>query len=147
MDKGLKILLLSVLLATPISCGNDDDVDCTTALPPPNWFELGFFDTSGQPLIGTVYLQDEFRVFNDNSEIFLSPVPFGNPNRLQVRYEDFDSNLDYYIELTAQDVDTLRFIFESTQGPCFLINDLQQVIYNGESLEIGNSNLVELIKE
>ncbi len=76
MKKGYKFLFFFTLIVSLLSCGNDD-VDCTNAFPTPDWFELGFFDSQGQPLIGSVYLQDEFRVFNSNNEIFLSPIPFG----------------------------------------------------------------------
>ena len=145
MKKGYKFLFFFTLIVSLLSCGNDD-VDCTNAFPTPDWFELGFFDSQGQPLIGSVYLQDEFRVFNSNNEIFLSPIPFGDSTRLQVRFNDFTSNLDYYIELTPIDIDTLRFVYETTQGPCFLNYNLQQVVFNGETIPIQNSNRVDLIK-
>lgn len=145
MKKSYKILFFFSFIVTLLACDNNDDVDCTNVFPAPNWFELGFFDSQGQPLIGSVYQQDEFRVFNSNNEVFLSPI-FDDPTRLQVRFNDFTSNLDYYIELTAIDIDTLRFVYETTQGPCFLNYNLQQVVFNEETIPIQNSDRVDLIK-
>lgn len=145
MKKGCKILSFFISFVFLMSCGSDD-VNCTNALPGPNWFELGFFDAQGQPLIGSVYQQQEFRIFNSNSEAFISPMSFGDPTRLLVRFPDFVSNTQYFIELNAVDTDTLNFIFDTMQGPCFLNYNLQQVIYNGETVEVQNSNRVDLIK-
>ena len=145
MKKNYKILFLFSIIVSLLACDNNDDVDCSTVFPAPNWFELGFFDSQGRPLIGTVYQQDKFRVFNANNEIFLLPI-IDDPTRLQVLFNEFTSNLDYYIELTAIDIDTLRFVYETKQGPCFLNYDLQQVVFNGETIPIQNSNRVDLIK-
>jgi len=142
----IKNVILLVTFITFLSCDNNDDVDCTNAIPAPNWFELGFFDSQGQPLIGNVYQQDVFRIFNSNSETFISPTEW-DPHRLQIYFPDFVSDTQYYIELTTVDIDTLNFIFETTQGPCFLQYNLEQVIYNGETIEVeNNSNSVDLIK-
>ena len=148
MRRGLYNILIMCIAALLFSCGNNDDEDnCTTALPAPEWFELGFFNSLGEPLVGTVYPQEEFRVFNSNSEVFVSPVPFGDPTRLQMRFLDFDSDVNYFIELTATDTDTLNFTYDVRQGPCFLNYDLTQVIYNGQTIQLSNSNRVDLIKE
>lgn len=147
MKTGMPLSFSILFILFIASCGrNTDDVDCTNALPEPNWFEIGFVNTEGEPLIGTVYLQDEFRLFNNNSEIMISPVPFGNPNRLQVGYDDIVSDVDYFIELTETDNDTLRFIYSSSMGPCFINYDLQEIIYNGDSYLITSSAQIDLIK-
>lgn len=146
MKKDYKILFFFSFIVLLLACENNDDVDCTNVIPAPNWFELGFFDSQGLPMIGNVYQQDEFRIFNSNSENFISPTAFGDPTRLQVFFPDFVTNTKYYIELTAVDIDTLNFIFETKQDPCFLNYDLKQVIYNGEINEVQNTNRVDLIK-
>ena len=146
MNKSFKIVTLSVIALLLMTCGNDDEIDCSLILPEPNWFEIGFFDLQGQPLIGTVYTQSEFRIFNDNSETFLTSVPTGDPTRLQIFYDFFESDIDYYIELSAVDTDTLRFIYQSTLKPCSIDYDLESVIYNGESVTPVNPRLVNLIK-
>ncbi|MBT8306852.1 MAG: hypothetical protein KJN85_07935 [Maribacter sp.] len=145
MKHYLKILFFFTL-PIMISCCVNDDVDCTNALPAPDWFELGFFDSQGQPLIGSVYQQNEFRVFNSNTETLISSMPFGDSTRLQVRFPDFTTNTQYYIELTSVDIDTLNFIFETTRGPCFLRYELMQVIYNGATIEVQNRDRVDLMK-
>ncbi|NAY91106.1 hypothetical protein GTQ34_04165 [Muricauda sp. JGD-17] len=138
---------LFVIFIVLLSCENDDNnVDCTTALPAPDWFEIGFFNSQGDPLIGTVYQQADFRLFNSETEIFISPMLFGDSDRLLVPYREIESNKEYYIELTPSDMDTLNFNFESTQGPCFLNFDLQEVIYNGDTIQVLNTNRVDFIK-
>ncbi len=146
MRIGFIILFSLTIVLTLYSCANNNDVDCSNALPGPDWFELGFFNAQGQPLIGSVYPQYEFRVFNASSEIFISPVPFGDPTRLQIRFPDFETNNEYFIELTAIDTDTLRFVYSVAQGPCFLNYNLQQVIFNNQIVEVQNSNRVDLVK-
>lgn len=146
MIKNCKTLLLFVFILTLFSCGSDDNPDCSRVFPPPNWFELGFIDEQGQSLIGTVYQQDEFRIFNANSEAFIAPINGGDLTKLQVRFPDFESNTQYFIEFATEDIDTLNFIFETTQRPCFLTYDLKQVIYNGETFEVQNTNRIDLVK-
>lgn len=145
MMKLSKFLFFSLVLL--LSCdNNDNEVDCTSALPEPNWFEIGFFNTQGEPLIGSVYQQETFRLFNAESELSISSIPFGDPTRLLVRFDDIESDKDYYIELTATDNDTLNFSFESFQGECFLHFNMQQVIYNGDNIQLQNSSQIDLTK-
>lgn len=145
--KNYKFKLIVFVLVTFLSCGNEDDeIDCTLALPEPNWFEIGFYNSQGDPLIGSAYQQESFRLFNNDIELNISPMPFGDPTRLLVRYDDIVTDTDFYIELTATDNDTLNFSFNSFQGDCFLHYNLQQVIYNGEEIQLQNSSHVSLIK-
>lgn len=147
MHKHFQYLFTPLMIMLLLACGSDDDgKDCTSALPEPNWFEIGFFNSQGEPLIGTVYLEEDFRLFNANSELFISPMPFGDPTRLQVRFIDIDSDTEYFIELTDVDTDTLSFTFDTRQGQCFLSYDLTQVIYNGVTFPLQDSSNVDLIK-
>lgn len=146
MHKHFQYLFTISLIFLLLACGSDDGIDCTSALPEPNWFEIGFFNSQGEPLIGTVYQQEEFRLFNSDIEIFISPMPFGDPTRLQVSFIDVDSDTEYYIELSDVDTDTLSITYDTRQGPCFLSYDLPQVIYNGETFLFQNTNRVDLIK-
>ena len=142
-----KFRLAVFVLITFLSCGNEDDeIDCTLALPEPNWFEIGFYNTQGEPLIGSIYQQETFRLFNNDIELSISPNPFGDPTRLLVRFEDIETDTDFHIELTTSDIDTLNFSFDSFQGDCFLYYNLQQVIYNGDEVQLQNSSHVSLIK-
>lgn len=125
---GLGILFSSLLL----SCASNDDIDCSTLDPGPNWFEMGFFDPDGNPLIGTVYTQESFRMFNAQEEFYVSPFTGGDPNYLIVRYDDVTNDKEYYIELSETDTDTLQFTYAVVQGPCFPNYTLENVWYNGE---------------
>lgn len=142
--KGLGILLASLFL----SCATDDDsIDCSLSDPGPNWFEIGFFDTDGNPLIGTVYTQESFRVFNLQEEFYVSPFTGGNPNYLIVRYENITNEREYYIELSETDTDTLQFTYAIIQGPCFPNYTLENVWYNGELQPATTDLRIQLFKD
>ena len=147
MHKHCQYLFTILLMVLLLACASDDDgVDCTSALPEPNWFEIGFFNSQGEPLIGTVYQQEKFRLFNSDSEIFISPMPFGDPTRLQVRFLDVSPDTEYYIELTDIETDTLIFTYNTLKGPCFFSYDLTQVVYNGETFPLQYTRRIDLIK-
>lgn len=141
---GLGILFSSLFL----SCTSDDDeLDCSTVDPGPNWIEMGFFDSDGNPLIGTVYNQESFRMFNSQEEFFISPFLGGSPDYLIVRYEDITNDREYYIELSESDTDTLQFTYAVIQGPCFPNYILENVWYNGELQPATSGLRVRLFKD
>ena len=139
------VFLLVISILPLNSC--EDDPDCSTVLPPPNWFDLGFFSAEGEPLIGTEYLQEEFRVFNQAGEQFIRPMLFGDSTRLQVRFEAFESDTDYYIEVTPEDIDTLNFSYEIRQRPCFRTYELVSFRYNGQNVPLDPASIrVDIVK-
>ncbi|NNL81727.1 MAG: hypothetical protein HKO67_14665 [Flavobacteriaceae bacterium] len=129
------------------SCADDDDVDCSSALPPPNWFEIGFFDTNGNALIGTTYNQETFRLYNSSEETFISKVPFSSPEYLQVRFDSINPQTEYFLELSATDQDTLVFDFSLSNGPCFSWFVLEGLTYNGDEIPLSDNSRIDLIKE
>ena len=136
------------LCVAMLSCSSDDDeIDCSTVDPGPNWFEMGFFDSQNNSLLVTEYTQESFRLFNEQEELFISPWATGSPEYLIVRYNEITSNRTYYIELSETDTDTLKFLYSERQGPCFPIYSLEQVDYNGDIYVIENSLRVPLLKE
>ncbi len=137
------LFICSLALLLP---GCEDDVDCTNALPPPNWFQLGFFTTNGEPLIGTLYKSEGFRLYNADTELSVSPMRFGDTTRLLIRYDDVLPDVEYYIELTQEDTDTLSFSYEIRQDPCFLIYTLQEVTHNGESVSFNSPFTIDILK-
>ncbi|MDC7995651.1 hypothetical protein [Altibacter sp. HG106] len=139
--------IISAVMLLVYACGSDDDVDCTTALPAPNFFLLGFFTTEGTPLLGNVYDQEAFRVFNTDTTFLIPYQPGSYPNRLAVRFPAIQNDTEYFIELSEKDTDTLQFRYETMQGPCFPNYTLQQVTYNGTTIALETSGEVDLIKE
>lgn len=144
MKNKIKLLFLLVSILTLISCDTNDD--CAAVDPAPYWIELGFVDSQGENLLGTVYQQEEFRIFNSNSEIYVVPVVSGETTRLELLLPDFTSNTEYFIEFAPNDIDTLKIIFETIQGPCFLGYNLQEIIFNGETIVVQYTNVVDLVK-
>ena len=141
----LHYFVLSLVL---LSCSNDDDeLDCSTVDPGPNWFEMGFFNAEGNPLLGTEYTQESYRLFNAQEELFISPWATGSLDYLVVRYEEITNDRIYYIELSETDTDTLKFNFTIRQGPCFPNYILEQVTYNDEAYLIQNNLPLQLIKQ
>ncbi|RZT00159.1 hypothetical protein [Aquimarina brevivitae] len=142
-----KNLTLVVLLFTALflgSCKNDDD--CTASTPPYMGIELGYFDDAGTSLIATSYNQDQFRIFNETSEVFITPGSINGIQRLSLQLINFESDTDYYIELTDNDTDTIQLQYELIQQSCFNTYDLREVFYNGEPVQIEDDIIVDIIK-
>ena len=112
--------------------------DCSNVLPPPNWIELGITDSAGNALLWSGYNKDSFRLYNSSREIYLGPLPYGDSSRLQIRFPDLVNELDYYLELSSTDTDTLRFDITNSVEKCFTSYSLDKLYYNG----VLGSNLV-----
>lgn len=142
---------LLVLLTFLISCDNNDDIDCTNAIPPASNFLLKFEDQAGNSLIGTTYVQDSFKLYNPNSTVYLKPYNSGPSDQLVVWMPDINSGETYFLELDATDTDTLIINHSEMSDDCFTYSVLDSFIYNNEVLYDENSSffneLFTIIKE
>lgn len=138
--KTISFSFITLLLL--ISCSKetkDPELDCSLALPPPNSFEINLVNSVEAPLIGSVYTQDSFRLYNNSFEKFIRPTRFGVPTRLQVFYQDFESGVEYFIELDSLDNDTLKFNYSINNGECFDSFIMDSIKFNGNQISISNS--------
>ncbi len=131
-----KIALTLVIAITVMACSNSDDD--TACIPPfPGW-ELVLVDANQNPLIGTQFVQDSFKLSNSQATTYVRPTPFGTGNDVQIVLPDLISGADYYLELSQTDSDTLNIEYEEFDGSCgpayrtlrFQYND--QLIYDGQ---------------
>jgi len=143
-----KILLIFLLLATAIGCTKETEPDCTSVLPPPNSFEIDIVDTNGNSLIGNIYTQNTFRLYNSSFEKWIQPTPYGASNCLQVFFPDIENEVEYYIELDAMDSDTLQVNFSKTTGECFDRYTVNEMKYNGQNVAmVSSGGKFSLIKQ
>jgi hypothetical protein len=122
-----------------LSCNNNDDTDCSTVLPPPNYFQISFEDIDGNSLIGNVYVQDSFKLRTVNTIQYLKP----QQDRLLIRYEEIISNETYFLELNEADTDTLIVKYSHIQTDCFINFILETFTYNQDILY--DSQLTEIL--
>ena len=119
-----------------LSCGSndDDDVDCSLVIPAPPIIYLKFEDSMGNSLIGNTFVQDSFRLFNPNTELYIKPQEFGSPDELAIWLPDIESEATYFLELNEEDNDTLVIGHQIFPDPCFSIERLTFFSYNSEIL-------------
>lgn len=128
----MKKLIGIVIVVFLFSCTKETGVDCTTVLPPPNWFEISIDNSAGDQLIYSVYVRDSFLLYNANSSQFLKPLAFaGDPSYLRVAFPDIESGVEYYLELDTLDTDTLVFNFSEKVTECYSSYSLHEIVYNG----------------
>ncbi len=130
MKKFLSYFLLGFVV---LNC-NDDDVDCTVVLPPPDNFTLKLIDQTGNSLIGNVYVQDSFKLYNSSETLYIKPFSTGLQDELVIFMADLTTNQDYYLELDPTDTDTLIVDYAINQSPCFSFRTLELFIYNEEAI-------------
>lgn len=124
--------LLLCLLAI-LGCASDDrQPDCSLVLPPPNWFAIGFVDQVGNPLIGTLFTQDSFKLEGAGKVLYLRTVPFGNGETLLVPFTDIQNGATYMLELDADNTERLRVDFETREATCGNNYNISALYYNGE---------------
>ncbi|GEM_PF-2874283 len=138
MRKVFSLLVLAFLL---IGCKKDVDLDCTTVLPPPNWFEFSINSSGGTQLINNVYVRDSFRFYSATSNMYLKPLEFaGDPSYLYVAFPDLKSGEQYYIDLSDTETDSMIFNFTKTEYPCYTGYSFSEIIYNGYSTQIDGES-------
>ena len=144
MRELLAILCLGFVL---LSC-KKDELDCTTVVPPSNWFEISIDISSGTPLINTVHIQDSFRFYSVLTNTYIKPLPFaGEPSYLMIAFPDLRNGMEYYLDLDAVDTDTLVFNYSEQVSDCYSEYTLSEIIYNGESTPIsGDSKRYHVVK-
>ena len=136
MRKVFSIICIGFIL---FGCTKDDDaLDCTTVLPPPNWFEISINDPGGNQLINNIFVQDSFLFYSASTQTYLKPLEFaGHPSYLMIDFPRISNGTEYYLELSDMDTDTLVFNFTEKITPCYTDYNLAEILYNGESTVIN----------
>lgn len=146
----MKDLLVVICFGSILfGCTKDENVlDCSTVLPPPNWFEISIDDPSGNQLINNVFIQDSFVFYSILEQSYLKPLEFaGDPSYLMVAFPDVEEGVEYYIELSTTDTDTIVFNYTEKINSCYSDYNLFEILYNGESTLIaGDGRRYHLVK-
>lgn len=138
--KNLCFLFIFLLLSG--SCSTNDDTPECDIFPAPN-FEITLQDAAGNPLIGTEYLQDSFKLSTNTSVQYLKPIRFGSQENLAIWFPDITSGIEYFLELSETDADTLKVDYLLNDEPCsngFIFDRFtynQEVLYENEGLSAG----------
>lgn len=145
MKKALIYFSLAILLA---SCTDDDPVtDCSLIIPQPINFLLRIQDAQANPVIGTVFTQDSFKLRGNNAVTYIKPTLNDNPADLFIFYTQMESGLEYYLDLNETDTDTIRINYTVNVNECSTSYDLEGLLYNGTVGEFIGENLVIATKE
>ncbi|MEX1000712.1 MAG: hypothetical protein WDZ35_01210 [Crocinitomicaceae bacterium] len=140
MSKNLILFFFGLSLFSICSCSKPD---CTTALPPPDYFLLQIQDTTGNNLIGTTYTDSSYKLTGDNYEAFVSPEPTGPQYMLRIHPMELKNGEDYYLKLSDADSDTLSVVYSVKEDECFTSFILTSVVYNGEDFGADRPVIVE----
>ncbi|NND63616.1 MAG: hypothetical protein HKN48_10560 [Flavobacteriaceae bacterium] len=128
----MKNLLLIVCVFAFLGCEGDEDTgpDCTTVLCAANEFLISYRDAQGNPLIGTEFVKDSFKLSRPGSTIYIKPRAFFADNQLPIFYRDVESGQDYALELSETVIDTLRFTFTTVVGGCCVDSTMDELLQN-----------------
>ena len=141
-------LIYLAITALLFACTDDDSgTDCALIIPSPNNFLLRIQDAQGDPLIGTVFTQDSFKLRGNNAVTYIKPTLNGNPADLFIFFTQIDDGVDYYLDLSETDTDTIRANYTVTTNECATSFDLEGFFYNGTLGENDGDNLVIATKD
>lgn len=143
----MRPVFILLLMFAAVSCASDDDNNCANALPPPNWFELGFVDQNDQPLIGTYFTRDSFKLQGAGTTLYLKPVPFGVEETLLVPFPEIRTGTTYSLELDEDNVERIRIDFETRELDCGFDYIISAFFYNDELFSDQNETVYLLPKQ
>ncbi len=145
MKKLLFLLSLPLLL---MACEGEEDrqADCSTVLCAADEFYLDYKDVDGNPLIGSVFVQDSFKLSSPTSTIYLKVNSFGPENLLPIAYRSVESGADYALELSPTASDTFNFTFTTNNGPCCFTSTMSDFKYNDLTIEVDSIRNYVLVR-
>lgn len=129
----MKRLIFLGILVFLMACEGDEDTgpDCSTVLCEANEFLFTYRDTAGNPLIGTQFVQDSFKLSSPSTTLYLKPRAFFADNQLPVFYHEVESGQEYILELSETESDTLQFTFTTVTANCCVDSTMQEFLLNG----------------
>ena len=144
----MKKALLITMIALFFSCEGDEDrgPNCSAVLCLADQFYLTYRNTAGDTLIGTTYVQDSFKLSSPSNVIYIKPIP-GNEGSLAIFYQQVETDLDYALELSATETDTLNFNFYSIYADCCIDSSMTELKHNNTVIPAESEDFYVLIKE
>ena len=144
----MKKIVLVLIAALFLACEGEEDrmVNCSNILCVVDQFRITYKNAAGDPLIGTTFVQDSFKLSSSNQILYLKPQPIDNFDNLIIKYGDLESGVDYELELSAVVGDTLNFTFSTMQADCCTDSSMQSLQYNGTTVAAELEDFYILIK-
>ncbi|MFT4669156.1 MAG: hypothetical protein ACI9AT_002230 [Ulvibacter sp.] len=144
----MKKALLVIIIALFFSCEGEEDrsPDCSAVLCPADQFYLTYRNTAGDTLIGTTYVRDSFKLSSPSRVIYIKPIP-GNEGNLAIFYHQVETNLDYTLELSTTETDTLNFNFLTILSYCCFDSSMSELLFNDTSIPAESEDFYVLTKE
>ena len=144
----MKKILLIIMIALFFSCEGDEDrsPNCSAVLCRADQFYLTYLNTQGDTLIGTTYIQDSFKLSSQSNVIYIKPIP-GNVGNLAIFYQQLEKDIDYTLELSTTDTDTLNFKFLSIYANCCIDSSMTELKYNNTPIPAESEDFYVLTKE
>jgi hypothetical protein len=144
----MKKVLLVIIIALCFSCEGDEDrsPNCSSVLCLADQLYLTYRNTAGDTLIGTTYIQDSFKLSSTTNVVYVKPIP-GNEGNLAIFYQQLETNIDYALELSATETDTLNFKFLSIYANCCTDSSMTELKYNNTSIPAESEDFYVLTKE
>lgn len=131
--KKILLLLISVIF---LGCEGDEDrgANCANILCALDQVRLTYRNVAGDTLIGTTFVQDSFKLSSTTQVLYLKPQPVDNPDKLAIYYGDLESGVDYELELSTTEKDTLNFTFSTLYADCCINSTMQELRYNNNAV-------------
>lgn len=138
-------LLIAVLI---LGCEGEEDrmANCELVSCVTDHFRLTYKNAAGDPLIGTTFVQDSFKLSSSNQVLYLKPQPEANQDKLAIYYGDLESGINYALELSATETDTLNFTFSTVLADCCIDSSMQELRYNNNIVAAESNDFYILIK-
>jgi len=108
----------------------DREVNCETVLCATDAIKITYRDSGGNPLLGTLFIKDSFKLFSANSIQYLKPLSPTEPENLAIFYAYIQNDLDYTLELSPTVIDTLNFTFTTNNNSCCSLSTMDQLLFN-----------------
>lgn len=143
----MKKVILVIIISLFFSCEGDEDrsPNCAAVLCLADQLYLTYRNTMGDTLIGTTFIQDSFKLSSPTNVLYIKPIP-GNRGNLAIFYQQLETDIDYTLELSPTETDTLNFTFSTILADCCIDSSMQELQYNGNIVTPDLEDFYILIK-
>ena len=129
----MKKVFLVIIIAFFFSCEGDEDrsPNCSAVLCLADQLHFTYRNTVGDTLIGTIFVQDSFKLASATNVLYIKPIP-GNVPDFAIFYQQLETDMDYTLELSPTEIDTLNFTFSTTQADCCIDSSMAELRFNDD---------------
>ena len=133
------LLVLSLIFASCCRPPEDDEMTGPCDPPPQDWFSLEIQDGQGQNLLESTYHPDSLLLSRPGDTI---PTWSVDDARLAIPFTPIDPQVEYFLQLSPLDQDTLHIYWKSYGETC-IGYELDSLAYNQRTaLEVSGLSAV-----